>query len=70
VSLERRLYSDVLYQPWFCATVPLKAEWLEVDNVDRRQGLSVEEFQRRYERPNVPVVLTDVVSAWPATRKW
>lgn len=28
-------YSDMLYQPWFCATLELFPEWLEVDNVDR-----------------------------------
>ena len=28
-------YSDLLNQPWFCATVELQGEWLEVDNIDR-----------------------------------
>ena len=54
-------YSDLLYQPWFCATTPLRPEWLERDTLERRTGLSVPDFQRLYERPNRPVVLTDVV---------
>lgn len=28
-------YSDYLNQPWFCATVELQQQWLEVDNIDR-----------------------------------
>jgi hypothetical protein len=30
----------------------------------------VEDFRRRYEEPNRPVVLTDVASGWPALKKW
>jgi hypothetical protein len=29
------LYSDLLHQPWLCATVELQPAWLEVDNIDR-----------------------------------
>lgn len=29
------LYSDLLHQPWLCATMELLPEWLEADNVDR-----------------------------------
>lgn len=28
-------YSDLLYQPWLCATMGLQPEWLEADNIDR-----------------------------------
>lgn len=28
-------YSDLLHQPWLCATVELQPHWLEVDNIDR-----------------------------------
>ena len=54
-------YSDLLYQPFFCATTPLRAEWLECSNVDRRCGLSLHEFRQQYEEPNQPVIVTDVV---------
>ena len=54
-------FSDLLYQPWFCATTPLRPEWLERDTLERRSDLSQTDFQRLYERPNRPVVLTNVV---------
>lgn len=33
--------------------------------VERRHGLSVEEFVREYEEKRVPVILTDVATEWP-----
>lgn len=63
-------YSDLLYQAWHCATVPLPPQWLEVDNVDRRSGMTLQQFREQYELPNRPVILTDVVTRWPAMRKW
>ena len=56
------MYSDLLYQPHFCATVDLAPEWLQTDNIDRRSGLSVQDFVRQYEQPNRPVVITDAAS--------
>ena len=58
----RDFYSDLLYQPYFCATVPLRDEWLGNNNVERRSGLSLEQFRAKYEKPNRPVIITDVVS--------
>lgn len=55
-------FSDLLYQPWFCATVPLSPEWLERDTLERHSNLSAEEFRRLFEVPNKPVVITDQVS--------
>lgn len=55
----RDIYSDLLYQPWFCATTPLRPQWLERDNLERCSGLSAADFRRLYELPNKPVVLTD-----------
>jgi hypothetical protein len=40
------LYSDLLHTYWFHSTGGYAPEWLEVDNIDRRSGLSVEEFNR------------------------
>lgn len=55
-------YSDLLYQPHLCATIEMPREWLQVDNIDRRSGLSVEDFVLQYERPNRPVIITDAIS--------
>jgi hypothetical protein len=56
------IYSDLLYQPWLCATIKLSEKWLKVDNIDRRQGMTVSDFVTQYERPNMPVVITDAIS--------
>ncbi|GLC43738.1 hypothetical protein PLESTB_000903100 [Pleodorina starrii] len=66
----RGFYSDLLYQPWFCASLEPPADWLRVDNIDRRSGLTPEQFRSEYEIPNRPVILTDVMSTWPAMTKW
>eukprot|EP00048_Salpingoeca_helianthica_P012599 m.184795 g.184795 ORF g.184795 m.184795 type:complete len:469 (-) comp15394_c0_seq2:26-1432(-) len=63
-------YSDTLYQPWFCATMSLRASWLACETVPRRAGLALEEFRRVYEQGNTPVIITDVVPRWPAFDKW
>lgn len=39
-------------------------------DIDRRSGLTVEEFITEYFIPNKPVVLTDVVTEWPAYKNW
>ena len=38
--------------------------------VERRSGVSPKEFHREYVLKNRPVILTDVISAWPALGKW
>jgi hypothetical protein len=38
--------------------------------VDRRTGLSVEEFEREYLYPNKPVILQDATEDWIALEKW
>ncbi len=45
-------------------------EWLQVENIPRCANLSAEDFRRRFELPNLPVILTDVVTKWPAFEKW
>jgi hypothetical protein len=42
--------------------VEIASEWLQVDNIDRRSGLSVEAFVQQYEAPNRPVVISDATS--------
>lgn len=63
-------YSDLLHRSWLCSTIDIDSSWLEVENIDRKSGLSIEDFKRLYERPNIPVILTDIVPHWPAYTKW
>jgi F-box domain len=63
-------YSDLLHQSWLCATLEVDSTWLEVENIDRRSNLSVEDFKMQYERHNRPVILADIVTKWPAMTKW
>ncbi|CAN0160260.1 unnamed protein product, partial [Hapterophycus canaliculatus] len=63
-------FSDLLFQPHHCATAAIKPDWVRRSTVDRRAGLSPEEFRRLYEEPNKPVVLTDAAASWPAIKKW
>ena len=56
-------YSDLLYQPWHCAHVPLKASWLAGDAVPRCSELTPTAFREQYEVPNRPVIITDVVKS-------
>lgn len=62
--------SNLLYQSWICSNVSVDETWIETENVDRRKGLSLSEFRQEYEIPNKPVVITDVVTEWPAIGKW
>jgi hypothetical protein len=39
-------------------------------SVDRRSGLTFEEFVREYREPRRPVILTDAIRDWPALKKW
>ncbi|KAI8620396.1 hypothetical protein BC830DRAFT_1052101, partial [Chytriomyces sp. MP71] len=66
------LYSDFLFGSWRCSTVPLdilcRADAKET--IDRRSGLSLADFVREYDEPGKPVILTDIVTQWPAYHKW
>ena len=68
----KQVYSDTLFRSHFCTIAPIAEKWLEVENIERVDGrkLSVEEFQRSYERPRVPVLLTNLVDKWPCYTKW
>jgi histone arginine demethylase JMJD6 len=43
---------------------------LAVDEIDRRAGLSPEQFAREYADPLRPAVLTDAIDRWAALGKW
>ena len=62
--------SDVLYQPFLYASISIDPAWLSTNSIDRRSNLSYDEFIEKYEKPNIPVILTDVVRKWPAMEKW
>lgn len=63
-------YSDYLFQSWLCANMEMRHEWLARDNIERRRGLSVEQFIAEVEEPNRPVLLEGCIDMWPALQKW
>ncbi len=42
----------------------------EVLPVDTERGISIEEFRKRYQSQNIPVVLKGAASNWECVRKW
>ena len=64
VRIHSAVCSDLLYQPWLCATTPVRSEWLERDNIPRISAadLTREEFRARFEETNTPVIITGLVS--------
>ncbi|KAK3006565.1 hypothetical protein RJ639_016395 [Escallonia herrerae] len=66
----RDFYSDYLFQSWLCANLEMKPEWLERDNIQRRRGISVNEFVANFEEPNKPVLLEGCLDNWAALGKW
>ena len=66
----KHFYSDLLYQPWLCATLDIDESWTIAENIDRRSNLSLEEFRSEYEGRNKPVIITDVVQSWEAYEEW
>jgi hypothetical protein len=62
-------FSDVIFHSWYYASIDYSI-YTKRDNIDRRSNLSLEEFQRDYGIPNKPVIITDVVTKWPAINKW
>uniref|UniRef100_A0A0D6R3N9 JmjC domain-containing protein n=1 Tax=Araucaria cunninghamii TaxID=56994 RepID=A0A0D6R3N9_ARACU len=63
-------YSDYLFQSWLCANLEMKQEWLEVDNIERREKLPLQEFIDSFEEPNKPVLIRDGLANWAALNKW
>lgn len=55
-SLQDRAQKLAAYRPTF--------------EIQRRSGVTVEEFYRNYYASGTPVILTDVTKAWPALQKW
>ncbi|KAG2520976.1 hypothetical protein JM16_006507 [Phytophthora kernoviae] len=66
------VYSDLLFQSFYCAAAPIEDAWLAVENIERRNAkqLTLEDFKRDFEGPNVPVIIEDAIDEWPAMEKW
>jgi len=43
---------------------------MELTPIEKRAGLTAEEFQEEYLNPLKPVVFKDLIKDWPATEKW
>ncbi|HOY05094.1 MAG TPA: cupin-like domain-containing protein [Saprospiraceae bacterium] len=43
---------------------------LELQPVERRTGLTPEQFSKEYLHPMKPVIFTDLTASWPAREKW
>ncbi|KAJ1981371.1 hypothetical protein H4R34_002100 [Dimargaris verticillata] len=67
-----RFYSDTLFKPFMYATASL-SPWRQSQRgtpIPRVTKLSLDDFVDRYEKPSLPVIITDVVTQWPAFQKW
>lgn len=43
---------------------------MKLEPIERRTGLSRDEFIENYLKPKRPVIFTDLIKDWPAARKW
>jgi hypothetical protein len=68
----RGVFSDLLFKPWVCSHLEVPSQWLEASSIPRVDvsSLTVEEFEERFERPNVPVILTGWSTKWKAMESW
>ncbi|CAJ0767392.1 1369_t:CDS:2, partial [Entrophospora sp. SA101] len=62
--------NDVLFQPFLCSSIELDQQYLGNETIDRRSNLTMDEFINEYAIPNKPVIITDIVTNWPAFKKW
>ncbi|KAF9201575.1 hypothetical protein BGZ49_008189 [Haplosporangium sp. Z 27] len=65
----KTFYSDVLFQPFYCAAIGMEP-YVGIENIDKRSQLTLEQFIEEYERPGKPVIITDGARHWPAMKKW
>ena len=69
------IFSAPLHRSWTCSTFDYDLAcpgFLRTDEITREDSslLSVESFVSRYEIPNKPVIITNLVSTWPAFKLW
>ena len=62
------VFSDALYQSFWCSASTFPPRWTEIDNVPREDArtLTVEDFVTKYELPNRPVILEHSLDEWGA----
>jgi hypothetical protein len=66
-------YSDLLFKHHACAAAEIPREWhASHDSIPRvsARDLSVADFIARFEVPNLPCIITDLVTQWPAYGGW
>lgn len=73
--LVKGFYSDFLNKSWLCATAKFNRTWIGAETIPRERAcdLSVEDFIRKYEQPNQPVIITGLIDDWPLYKhlnKW
>eukprot|EP01117_Protostelium_nocturnum_P017621 TRINITY_DN71_c1_g1_i4.p1 TRINITY_DN71_c1_g1~~TRINITY_DN71_c1_g1_i4.p1 ORF type:complete len:365 (+),score=71.86 TRINITY_DN71_c1_g1_i4:490-1584(+) len=61
------LISIDLYEKWYRGNIPLD-QWnqLPIQQVERRNNLSLEEFIKEYDSKMIPVIITDAMNSWKA----
>lgn len=64
--------SNELYAPWYAHCLPLRSRWLARDNIPRISVKTTDNaaFSSTFEADNTPVIITDLVTTWPAYQKW
>jgi hypothetical protein len=50
--------------------IPNANKYTAFENITRISKPTLEEFKRDFEVPNKPCIISDVVSEWPAYKKW
>ncbi|KAA8497916.1 F-box protein [Porphyridium purpureum] len=66
------VYSDVLFHAWKCFSSSIDPAWLHRSNIPHvaAEALGVDEFRIKFGKPNLPVVVENVTTQWPAYHKW
>lgn len=71
----RGIYSNLLHRSWACVSCDLESACpgfyndCGIQRKDARE-LSIDDFISQFERPNIPVVISNCVDHWPALSKW
>lgn len=65
----RNFYSDTLYQSFICSSLNLD-DYGGIETIERCKAPSKEEFHDKFASRSKPVILTDVITKWPAYKRW